>query len=138
MSLFSSIVLGLFILFCAGTMYGLLANKDETLLKRVGCAAPFALFIVLTFVLGRMDNKREMRDLRKLFGIATLASIMLTAIFRVWDGDTGHSGSSARGTWKGIVGMVFLYIAAVCAVATMVLGIVLDEGGPPEPPEPMI
>jgi hypothetical protein len=140
MSLISVILLGLFILFCIGMILGSLANGDETISKRLGCAAPFALFIILTVALGSMDNKREMRELLKFFAGATFVNIVLGTVFRSWDGDDGRPLSFSRGTWRGTIGNVFLFLAVVCTVSCMVLGVALNEAppGPPEPPEPIV
>ncbi|HWA35441.1 MAG TPA: hypothetical protein VG737_14975 [Cyclobacteriaceae bacterium] len=140
MSLINAIILGLFILFCIVMIYGTLSNHEEQLSKRIGCAAPFVLFIVLIFFLGTMNNQHEMRELRFFFGIASFVNIALGSIFRGWDGDDARPWSVSRDTWRGTIGNVFLLVAAVCFVSFMVLVLVLNDPdhGPTEPPEPIV
>lgn len=138
MGLGGAIILGLFILFCTGMIYGFLAQKDEKLSTRLGCAGPFALIIILTIVFANMEDIDQLRKLKKLFGLALIPSIALGAIFRVSDGDTGNWDSNPQGTWKGTIGWIFVFIGIVCSVCFAVLAILINDPstGPIEPPEP--
>ncbi len=141
MSLGGAIILGLFILFCIGMIYGSLASREkyETPLERIGCAGIFALFIMLTIVFSTMEDEARMKELQHLFLMVIIPSFMLAAIFRGMDGDGGRWDDVVQNTWKGKVGIFFIFIGIVCLVSYLILGIVLNyfpSSGSPDMTEP--
>jgi hypothetical protein len=141
MSLGGAIVLGLFVLFCIGMIYGSLASREkyETSLERIGCAGMFAFFIMLTIVFSTMGDEALMKKLQQIFLMAIVPSIALAAIFRSMEGDGGRWDDVMKNTWKGKVGIFFIFIVIVCLVSYFILGIVLNyfpSSGSPDMPEP--